>query len=73
MNIEITNATINFTEQQTVSVSSTFSFRGGSEYFSGIISIPMTSLKSMDYDELKRATRAELMRRLAEEGTEEEA
>lgn len=71
MNIEITNATINFTDQQTVSVASTFSFNGGTEYFSGTILIPMSELKSMQYDELKRATKSELIKRLTAE-TEEE-
>lgn len=66
MNIEITNATVNFTDQQTVSVASTFTFNGGTEYFSGTISIPMSNLKSMDYDELKRATKDELIKRLTE-------
>lgn len=66
MNIEITNATVNFTDQQTVSVASTFTFNGGTEYFSGTISIPMSNLNSMDYDELKRATKDELIKRLTE-------
>lgn len=74
MKIEVTNATINFTDQESVSVSINYSAsaKAGQEFLSGTILAPLEEVKSMKYSDLQEAVKEGLIARLSSEDVEGE-
>lgn len=74
MKIEVTNATINFTDQESVSVSINYSAsaKAGQEFLSGTILVPLDEVKSMKYSDLQEAVKEGLIERLSTEEVGEE-